>query len=122
MQITLNPGQTLSIAALALAGGATSLTFEVATPAAAAGKRGPKSLPSSTAKAGDFHASIMKVLRNGKPRSADEIRSAIGGTEETKNAISWALVELQNEGSRRSKSATKTGPLIKLADGRYQKR
>ncbi len=123
MQLDLLPGQSVGIAAVALAAGGTRLSFTVLekldekTP----GKRGPKSLPKSDAKSGDFHAAIMKAVSR-KAKTADEIRAEIGGTTETKNAISWALVELQNEGCRRGKNLPKTGPLVKLADGRYQRR
>ncbi len=119
MQLDLLPGQSIGIAAVALASGGTRLTFSVLEKNEKAPvKRGPKALPKSDSKAGDFHAAILKAVAR-KAKTADEIRAAIGGTENNKNAISWALVELQNEGSRRGKNLPKTGPLIKMADGRY---
>lgn len=119
MQMVLQAGESLRIdfGAMQSSGEVSVTVSTISGPA----KRGPKSLPKSNAKSADFHAAIIKALK-GKALTADQIRAKIGSTAETKNTISWALVELQNEGSRRGKTLAKTGPVVKLDDGRYQMR
>jgi hypothetical protein len=119
MHMVLNAGEALRVDFGAMQpDGEIAVTLSTISGPA---KRGPKSLPKSDAKASDFHAPILKALTR-KPLTANQIRERIGGTPETKNTISWALVELQNEGSRRGKNLPKTGPLVKNDDGTYSLR
>ena len=114
MEMILNAGESLSISAEAVN---DQIRF-VITAFSPKTKPGPKSLPKSEAKSLDFHSAILKAVKRG-PMTSEGIRDVVGGTPENKNALSWALVELQNAGVRRGKNIPKTGPLKKLPDGRY---
>jgi len=84
-------------------------------------RRGPVKLPVSQRTSKDFHAPILSILADGGKSSA-AIRAALGtnyNAEKDANVVSWALVELQNEGQRRGRGVSKTGPVVRLTDGTY---
>ena len=110
MELIIEPGQTIRLSTR-LDGANLRVRVTTETPR----RPGPKSLPRSTAVAADFHTPILNALQRG-PLTSALLRSVIGGTAENKNAISWALVELQNAGSRRGKNLPKTGPVVKDGD------
>lgn len=88
-----------------------------------AGKRGPKSLPKTTYKPAELHDLILQYVATHGPSEADDIRQhvmqVLGVGPEITNIHAWALVQCQNEGCKHGSYLPKTGPLLKLDDGRY---
>ncbi len=102
-----------------------SIVFEASSAdIAPRAKPGPKSLVKSEMKSTEFHAPILSSLRDG-PKSSEDIRKFLDdrfGSLAATNTVSWALVELQNEGARRGRGLRQTGPVEKVTKGFYRLR